>query len=100
MSQNLSSAAVMIGALRVIMLLLVSADFFQNKLLKKHFVRNSIRVSNCLHVHVDPDQDRHFVGPGLSLSWSKLFAKIIRQHMSKVTFSKEKLIYSCISIYK
>ena len=38
------------------MLLLLSADFFQN-----NFCRNTIRVPNGL----DPDQDRHSVGPDL-----------------------------------
>ena len=37
------------------MILLLSADFFQNSF------RNIIRVSNCL----DLDQDRQFVGPDL-----------------------------------
>ena len=49
------------------MLLLSSADFFSKLLIKKSFrdtirvFRNTIRVSNGL----DPDQDRHFVGPDL-----------------------------------
>ena len=37
-----------------------SADFFQNKLFKNYF-RTTIRVSNSLN----PDQDRHSVGPDL-----------------------------------
>ena len=41
-------------------MLLSSADFFQNHFLK-HSFRTTIRVSNSL----DPDQDRHFVGPDL-----------------------------------
>ena len=49
------------------MLLLLSADF--SKLtFKNDFRSKSIRVSNSL----DPDQDRHFVGPDLSpncLEW-------------------------------
>ena len=35
--------------------------FFQNQLFSKNSFRNSIRVSNSL----DPDQNRHFVGPDL-----------------------------------
>ena len=41
---------------------LSSADFFQDQLLlKKKYVKNTIRVSNSL----DPDQARRFVGPDL-----------------------------------
>ena len=43
------------------MLLLLSADFFENKFFSKNSFRNTIRVSNRL----GPDQDRHFVGPNL-----------------------------------
>ena len=45
------------------MLLLSSADFLQNELFQKEF-RNTISVSNSL----DPDQDRHSVGPDLGLN--------------------------------
>ena len=73
MSQNLSSVAVVIGTLRVILLslcrlgnffndFLLSADFFYLKLtFSKNYFRNTIRVSNSLN----PDQARHFVGPDL-----------------------------------
>ena len=37
------------------------ADFFQNQLFTKNSFRNTIRIPNSL----DPDQARHFVGPGL-----------------------------------
>ena len=40
------------------MLLLLSADFFQNELFQKNSFRNTIRVSNSL----DLDQDRRSVG--------------------------------------
>ena len=47
------------------MLLLLSADFFQNiKKKKKRFFQEyhqSVNLSNCL----DPDQDLHFVDPDL-----------------------------------
>ena len=45
------------------MLLLSSADFFSKLIFSKNYFRNIIRVlvSNCL----DPDQDRHSVGPDL-----------------------------------
>ena len=42
------------------MLLLLSADFFQNQFYQK-ILPGTLSVSNCL----DPDQDRHFVGPDL-----------------------------------
>ena len=42
------------------MLLLSSADFFQNQLFQKIYFINTIIVSNSL----DPDLARHFVGPG------------------------------------
>ena len=45
------------------MLLLSSADFFQNYLKKKK-IRNTIRVLNGL----DPNQDRHSVGPDMGPS--------------------------------
>ena len=45
------------------MLLLLSADFFSKLTFSKNNFRNTIRVSNSL----DPDQDRHSVGPDLSL---------------------------------
>ena len=43
------------------MLLLLSADFFQNQLFHKNSFRNTIRVSKGL----DLDQNRHSVGPDL-----------------------------------
>ena len=43
------------------MLLLSYADFFQKLTISKNSLRNTIRVSNGL----DPDQDRHSVGPDL-----------------------------------
>ena len=52
------------------MLLLLCASFFKITSFILNSFRNTIRVSNCL----DPDQDRHFVGPDLGL---KLFAKVI-----------------------
>ena len=59
MSQNLSSAAVVIGALRVNSLHV--RYFFQINLFQKNSFRNTTRVSNGL----DPDQDRRYVGPDL-----------------------------------
>ena len=42
--------------------LVSSADFFfTNSTFSPNSFRNTIRVSNCL----DPDQDRHYVGPVL-----------------------------------
>ena len=41
------------------MILLPSADFFQNQLSQKNSFTNTIRVSNGL----DPDQDQQYVGP-------------------------------------
>ena len=43
------------------MVLLSSADFFPKLTFSKVSFRMTIRVSNGL----DPDQDRHFVGPDL-----------------------------------
>ena len=42
------------------MLLLLSADFYQNELFQK-FLSEKLSVSNCL----DPDQDQHSAGPDL-----------------------------------
>ena len=74
-SQNLLSPAVKIGAQRVeyfsafqtlCMLGNISCFYcslltFQNKLFSKNYFSSTIRVSNGL----DPDKDRHFVGPYL-----------------------------------
>ena len=46
---------------KLFVLLLSSADFFQNQLFQK-ILSGTLCESNCL----DPDQDRHFVGPDLS----------------------------------
>ena len=43
------------------MLLLSSADVFQNELFKKFFLAGILSVSNCL----DPDQDRCSIRPDL-----------------------------------
>ena len=51
------------------MLLLLSADFFQNLLFEK-ILSGTLSVSNSL----DPDQDRGPVDPDLGL---KLFSKVI-----------------------
>ena len=59
MSQNLSSAAVVIGALRANICCL--AIFFKIDFFEKFFQEITIRVSNNLH----PDQDRHSAGPDL-----------------------------------
>ena len=50
------------------MIFMSSADFFQNQLFKKGSFRNIIRVQNSL----DPDQDRHNVGPDLGLNVCKV----------------------------
>ena len=46
------------------MLLMSSADFFSKLTVSKNSFRNTIRVSNGL----DPDQNRHSVGPDLGLN--------------------------------
>ena len=43
------------------MLSLSPVDFFSKSAFSKKYFRITIRVSNSL----DPDQDRHFVGPDL-----------------------------------
>ena len=48
-------------ARELFMFLFSSADFLQNKVFKNKPPRTIIRVSNSL----DPDQDRHSVGPHL-----------------------------------
>ena len=42
-------------------MLLLSTDFFFKINVSKIYFRNTIRVSNSL----EPDQDRHYVGPDL-----------------------------------
>ena len=42
-------------------MILLSADFFKINLFSKNSFRTAFRVSNGL----DPDQDRHYVGPDL-----------------------------------
>ena len=60
MSQNLSSAAVVIRALRVSCCLLI----FSKLTFSKNAFRNTIKMSNSL----DSDQDRRSVGPDLDLN--------------------------------
>ena len=60
MSQNLSSSAVVIGALRVSCCLLI----FSKLTFSKKAFRNTIRMTNSL----DSDQHRHVVGPDLDLN--------------------------------
>ena len=71
------------------MLPLASADFFQNKLFQKKSFRNTIRVSNNL----DPDQDRHFVGPDLGLNCLQRLSAANKskgyQQTTKVAANKE-----------
>ena len=64
------------------MLLLSSADFFQNLLFLQKILsrKNTIRVSNSL----DPDQDRHFVGPDLG-------STCLQRLSAKVTASKDRV---------
>ena len=65
---------------KFVRILLSSADFFFSKLtFSKQSFRNTIRVSNGL----DPDQDRHFVGPDLGQTICKGY-----QQTTKVTASK------------
>ena len=61
------------------MLLLSSADFFSNLTFSKYSFRNTIRVSNYL----DPDQDRHFVGPDLG---SNCLQRLSAEDKSKHSF--------------
>ena len=52
--------------------------FFKISFLKKNSFRNTFRVSNSL----DPDQDRHYVGPNLGsncLQWISAYEKGPRQ---------------------
>ena len=46
---------------------LLSADFFQNHFFPKKTFMNTTRKSNSL----DPDQDRHFVGPDMGQTFCK-----------------------------
>ena len=64
-------------------LLLSSVDFIKIKCFK-NFFRHSIRVSNGL----DPDQDRHLVGPDLDPNRFK-FSKIISRQQKSSLAKKE-----------
>ena len=80
MSQNLSSAAVVIGALRVKWI----ADFFSKSTFLKNYFGNTIRVSNGL----DPDQDQHSVGPDLGpncLQWLSADDTTSKQSFNLIT---------------
>ena len=59
------------------MIVLLSADFFPKLIFSKFSARNTIKVSNSL----DPDQDRHFVGPDLGPNCLK------RKHVRKSRFT-------------
>ena len=76
-------------------MLLLSDDFFQNKLFSsKHSFRNTIRVSNSL----DPDQDRLSVGPDLG---PDCFEKGYQQ-MPNIDANKERVkqIHKCNMLIK
>ena len=55
------------------MFLLSSADFFSKLTFSKNSLKNSIRVSDNL----DPDQDRHSVGPDLDLNFLQKLSAFI-----------------------
>ena len=63
------------------MILLSFADFYSKFTFKKKYFKNTIRVSNSL----DPDQDRHNVGPDLGPTCLQRLSE-----MTKVTLSKER----------
>ena len=67
---------------------LSSANFFKINFFKKKIFRNTIRVSNAL----DPDQDRHFVGPDLG-------PNCLQRLTIKVSASKERVLKSVFIIY-
>ena len=56
------------------MVLVSSADFFSNLTFKKNSLKNTIRVSNSL----DPDQNRHFVGPESDPNCLQRLSTVIR----------------------
>ena len=57
---------------------------FSKQTFSKNSFMNTIRVSNCL----DPDQDQHFVSPGLG---PNCLQGLAYQRMSKVSISKERV---------
>ena len=57
------------------MIFLLSADIFQHYLFKIFFL-NNIRVSNSL----DPDQDRHSVGPDLGPDCLQRLSTVDKSH--------------------
>ena len=59
------------------MLLLSSADFFQNSLFQKKYFMNAIRESSGF----DPDQDRHSVGPDLGPNCLQRLSADINQEL-------------------
>ena len=61
--------------------------FFKINFLKKKSFRNTIGVSNGL----DPDQDRHSVGPDLG---PKLFPKVIISKQQKSQVKQQIFIFS------
>ena len=68
------------------MLLLLSADTFENRLFQKKNFKNTIRVSNGL----GPDHDRHSV-----LIWVLTVCKIY-QETTKVVASKQRVKFYSI----
>ena len=92
------------------MLLLSSADFFSKLTFSKYSFWNAIRVSNGL----DPDQDRHFVGPDLGLNclqrpnvaaciervnfdrfnifWRRCYFNVVRQEVTISSFKMGKSV--------
>ena len=58
------------------MLLLLSADLRLKLTFSKNSFRNTIKVSNGL----DPDEDRHFVGPDLGPNCLQRLSADVKSH--------------------
>ena len=70
------------------MLLLSSAELFQNQLFQKILSGTLSDLSNSL----DPDQDRHFVGPDLGpYCLQRLSADDRSRHLQRKSYRKENL---------
>ena len=66
------------------MLLLLSADFFQNQHFQKNISGKLDITYTFVSIGLDPNQDRHFVGPDLGPTVCKGY-----QQTAKVAASKE-----------
>ena len=116
MSQNLSSAAAVIGALRIkhlhawqlCMLLLSSADFFKSKFFSKFFQEHfqNVRVrqfgsrsglTDVRYMHLLSDQAQCFVSPDLGANYLQRLSADDKSHSIRKELKQDKTCWFAAS---